>query len=107
MGWGTKVCSNGPGHMTKVAAMPVYGKPLKIFFSRTKRPMTLKLGMQHWVLEYYQVCSNDGPGWVDLDLFCGKVKFGSLCFCMGKKVKQWIFSGTIIVYDIKLVDTVN
>ena len=21
--------------------------------------MTLKLGMQHWVLEYYQVCSND------------------------------------------------
>ena len=23
---------------------------------------TLKLGMQHWVLEYYQVCSNDDPG---------------------------------------------
>ena len=22
---GTKVCSNGPGHMTKVAAMPIYG----------------------------------------------------------------------------------
>ena len=21
----TKVCSNGPGHMTKMAAMPVYG----------------------------------------------------------------------------------
>ena len=29
--------------------------------------------------------------WVDLDLFYGKVKFGPLCFCMGKKVKQWIF----------------
>ena len=28
--WGTKVCSNGPGHMTKMAAMPIYGKnPLK------------------------------------------------------------------------------
>ena len=26
---GTKVCSNGPGHMTKVAAMPIYGKNLK------------------------------------------------------------------------------
>ena len=26
---GTKVCSNGPGHMTKMAAMPVYGKNLK------------------------------------------------------------------------------
>ena len=21
-----KVCSNGPGHMTKMAAMPIYGK---------------------------------------------------------------------------------
>ena len=24
MGWGTKVCSNGPGHMTRMAAMPIY-----------------------------------------------------------------------------------
>ena len=24
--------------------------------------MNLKLGMQHRVLEYYQVCSNDAPG---------------------------------------------
>ena len=23
---GTKICSNGPGHMTKMAAMPIYGK---------------------------------------------------------------------------------
>ena len=70
---GTKVYSNSPGHMTKMAAMPIYGKNLKkIFFSGTKRPMTLKLGAQHWVLEYYQVCSNDDP-------------VGSLCFCMGKR----------------------
>ena len=27
---GTKVCINGPGHMTKMAAMPLYGKNLKI-----------------------------------------------------------------------------
>ena len=26
---GTKVCSKGPGHMTKMAAMPIYGKNLK------------------------------------------------------------------------------
>ena len=59
---GTKDCSNGPGHMTKLAAMPIYGKKInKIFFSGTKMPMTLKLGMQHWVLEYYQVFSNDDP----------------------------------------------
>ena len=26
---GTKVCINGPGHMTKMATMPIYGKNLK------------------------------------------------------------------------------
>ena len=26
---GTKVCINGPGHTTKMAAMPIYGKNLK------------------------------------------------------------------------------
>ena len=26
---GTKVCSNGRGHLTKMAAMPIYGKNLK------------------------------------------------------------------------------
>ena len=25
---GTKVCSNGPGHLTKMAAMPIYDKNL-------------------------------------------------------------------------------
>ena len=29
MGWGTKVCSNGSGHMTKMAAMPIYDNNLK------------------------------------------------------------------------------
>ena len=26
---GTKVCSNGPGHITKMAAKPIYGKTPK------------------------------------------------------------------------------
>ena len=39
--------------------------------------------------------------WVDLDLFYGKVKFGPLCFCMGKG-KTMDFSETIVVYDLKL-----
>ena len=39
--------------------------------------------------------------WDDLDLFHGNVKFGPF-FCMEKKVKQWIFSETIVVYDIKI-----
>ena len=43
---GAKVSINGPGHMTKMAAPPIYGKNLsKIFFSRTGRPIFTKLGM--------------------------------------------------------------
>ena len=26
---GTKICSNGPGHMTNIAAMPIYGNNIK------------------------------------------------------------------------------
>ena len=43
---GTKVCSRHLGHMTKMAAMPIYGKnPPKIFFSRTGGQIFMKLGM--------------------------------------------------------------
>ena len=34
------------GHMAQMTATPIYGKnPLKIFFSRTRRLMTLGLGL--------------------------------------------------------------
>ena len=43
---GTIFCSRHLGHMTKMAAMPIYGKnPSKIFFSRTGRRISTKLGM--------------------------------------------------------------
>ena len=43
---GTKFCSRHLGHMTKMAATPIYGKnPSKIFFSRTGGPIFTKLGM--------------------------------------------------------------
>ena len=42
---------------------PYMVKTLKTF-SGTKRLMTLKLGMQHRVLEYHQVCSNDDAGFI-------------------------------------------
>ena len=42
----TKKCSNGPSDMTNNAIIPIYGKNLKkIFFSGTKKMMTLKVGM--------------------------------------------------------------
>ena len=43
---GKKVYINGPGHMTKMAATPIYGKnSSKIFFSRTGRQIFTKLGL--------------------------------------------------------------
>ena len=53
---GMKICSNGLCHMTNMAAMPIYGKNLEKSSSlEPKRPMTLKVCMQHRVLEYCQV----------------------------------------------------
>ena len=41
-----KIYTKCTGHMTKMAITPIYGKnPLNVFFSETKRPMTLGLGM--------------------------------------------------------------
>ena len=60
---GTKVCSRHLGHMTKMAATPIYGKnPSKIFYSRTGGPIFTKLGMKHRGLLPIIVCSNDDPG---------------------------------------------
>ena len=43
---GTIFCLRHLGHMSKMAATPIYGKnPSKIFFSRTGRPFFTKLGM--------------------------------------------------------------
>ena len=43
---GTIFCLRHLGHMTKMAATPIYGKnPSKIFFSRTGGPIFTKLGM--------------------------------------------------------------
>ena len=44
--WLAKIDTNCYGHMTKMATMPIYGKNfLNIFFTGTKRPLTLGLGM--------------------------------------------------------------
>ena len=32
-----KVCSNGPGHMTYMAAMPIYGKIIKKLLKKTQK----------------------------------------------------------------------
>ena len=53
---------NNPGHMTKMAATPIYGKNTsKIFLSRIFGSISKKLGMKHRRLKYYNVYINHGP----------------------------------------------
>ena len=60
---GKKFCPRHLGHMTKMAATPIYGKnPSNIFFSRTGVPIFTKLGMKNRELQPTIVCSNDDPG---------------------------------------------
>ena len=50
--------------------------------------MTLKVGMQHWVLDYYQFCSNDDPG-MTLTYFTGgsNLVLSLLCAFVSEKGK--------------------
>ena len=76
---GTKVCSRGLGHMTKMAARPYMAtKPSKVFFSRTKRPMTLWLGMWHW---------DDDPR-LTVTCFTARSNLVSYAFIWGKKLLE-------------------
>ena len=56
--------------------------------------------MQHRVLKYYQVCSNDGPG-LTLVYFTARSNLVPYTF-VREKGKTMIFSETIAVYDLKL-----
>ena len=91
--------------MTNMAVMPIYGKTLKIFSSGTKRPMTLKLGMEHRILEYYQHYKNDHPV-LTLTYFTARSDLVPNAF-VWETSKTMAFSETIVFHDIKLVDPVN
>ena len=53
---------NNLGHMTKMAAMPIYGKnPSNIFFSNTVGLISMKLGVNRTWLNYYNVYINHYP----------------------------------------------
>ena len=62
--------------------------------------MTLKVGMQHRVLKYYQVCSNDDPE-LTLTYFMARSNLVPYAF-VWEKGKTMDFSETIFVYDLKL-----
>ena len=62
--------------------------------------MTLKVGMQHQVLKYYQIYSNDDPE-LTLTYFMARSNLVPYAF-VWEKGKTTDFSETIDVYDLKL-----
>ena len=64
------VFMNNPGHIIKMAAMPIYGKnPFK--FSGTLELILTKLGMKHRGLEYFNVFINYDI-WITLTYFTAR-----------------------------------
>ena len=61
--------------------------------------MTLKLGMQHWMLEYYQICLNDDPG-LTLTYFMARSNLVPDAL-VWEKGKTMDFSETVVIYDLK------
>ena len=62
--------------------------------------MTLKLGMQNWVLKYYQVYSSGDAG-LTLIFFTVRSILVLYAFVL-EKVKTMIFSEAIAVYDVRV-----
>ena len=62
--------------------------------------MTLKIGMQHRVLKYHQVCSNDDPR-LTLTYFTARSNLVPYAFVWGKG-KTMDFLETIVDCDLKL-----
>ena len=51
----------GAIYMTKMAAMPIYGKNVSKIFPRTGGSISTKLGMKHPWLKHYNVYINHDP----------------------------------------------
>ena len=98
-----KICLQHLGHMTKMAAMPIYGKnPSKIFFSRTGRPIStkLKLVCSNRGLLPIIVCAKHDPG-VTLTYFTERSNLVTLAF-LWEKQKTVDFSEFSAACDLKL-----
>ena len=84
--WGTKVCSNGPGHRTKMATMAIYAKNLKK--SSTPEPK----GQWPWILVCIIGClsTTKFAQMVTLAYFKAMSNLVPYAF-VWEKGKQWIF----------------
>ena len=98
---GTKVSSNGPGHMTKMAALPIYGKNVKNSSSLESK------GRWPWKFVCCIKCSSTTKfvqmmtlSW-PWPIFTTRSNLVPYAF-VWEKVKTMDFSETVVVYNIKV-----
>ena len=78
---------NNLGHMTKMVAMPIYGKnPSKFFFSETNKLIARKLGVKHRWLKYSNVYIDQDPV-MTLTKFMARSTWVAYAFELGKLLK--------------------
>ena len=75
-------------------------KTVKIFFSGTDGPISMKLGMYHWGLQPIKSYSNDDSG-VTLNYITARSNLVTWAF-LREKVKTVDFSDTIAASDMKV-----
>ena len=79
-----KIYTNELGHMTNMAAMPIYGKNFKKnLFLQNQQTDDLETLYVALAMQHYQGFFKLSP-WVDLDPFYAKVIFGDIGLCIGK-----------------------
>ena len=71
-----KIYQDNAGHMTKMAAMLIYGKTLKIFFPGTTGLILMKICMKLQRPNLFVFCSNYDP-LLTLTFFMARSNFAS------------------------------
>ena len=95
-----KVCSNGPGHVTKMATMPIYGKTFKILLLRNQKADDLETWYAALGAQVLPSLFKWVPG-LTLTYFTARSNLVTYAF-VWEKGKTMDFSETIVVYDLKL-----
>ena len=96
----TKVCSNGLGHLSKMAGMPIYGKSIIQNLLGNQKADDLESWYAASVLKYYQVRLYYDPG-LTFTYFTARSNYVPYAFVWDEG-KTMAFSETIVVYDIKV-----
>ena len=97
---GTKVCSTGPGYMTKMDAIPIYGKNLKNLLLRNQKTDDLETWYAVSSVRVLLCLFKKDLG-LTMTYFTSRSNLVPYIF-VWEKGKTMDFSETIVVYDVKV-----